>query len=415
MGFIRDIRKIIALLPARRQNLMFSATFSNDIRQLAGGILHEPATVQVTPRNTASELVEQVVIHVDRERKRELLSHLVKSGEIYQALVFTRTKHGANRLAQQLDMDGIPSTAIHGNKSQPQRVRALADFKANRYAILVATEVAARGLDIDSLPHVVNFELPMVPEDYVHRIGRTGRAGADGKAVSLVCVDETRMLRDIEAVLGHPIPRQTVEGFEPDPSIRPEPILRGGLGGSRPGQGQRRPSGGAPRHNGQRSNPGGPRPAGAPRHDGPRPATTPAFYAGARPSNGAPRSNAGVPRPMGGAPRPAWEPRPDGAPRHEGAPRQHNGAAPRSNGGAPRTGNAHARPSQPGQWLGQRPANGEGRPSGGPRHGSGPRHGQQHRNGQAPRPAGAGPRQPGPRPSMLPGERLSRQPGRPQG
>ena len=247
---------------------MFSATFSNDIRQLAGGILHEPATVQVTPRNTASELVEQVVIHVDRERKRELLSHLVKSGEIYQALVFTRTKHGANRLAQQLEMDGIPSTAIHGNKSQPQRVRALADFKANRYAILVATEVAARGLDIDSLPHVVNFELPMVPEDYVHRIGRTGRAGADGKAVSLVCVDETRMLRDIEAVLGHPIPRQTVEGFEPDPSIRPEPILRGGLGGARPGQGQRRPSGGAPRHNGQRSNPGGPRPAGAPRHDG---------------------------------------------------------------------------------------------------------------------------------------------------
>jgi len=415
MGFIRDIRKIIALLPARRQNLMFSATFSNDIRQLAGGILHEPATVQVTPRNTASELVEQVVIHVDRERKRELLSHLVKSGEIYQALVFTRTKHGANKLAEHLLRDGIKATAIHGNKSQPQRVRALADFKANRFAILVATEVAARGLDIDSLPHVVNFELPMVPEDYVHRIGRTGRAGADGKAVSLVCVDETRMLRDIEAVLGHPIPRQTVEGFEPDPSIRPEPILRGGLGGSRPGQGQRRPSGGAPRHNGQRSNPGGPRPAGAPRHDGPRPASTPAFYAGARPSNGAPRSNAGVPRPMGGAPRPAWEPRPDGAPRHEGAPRQHNGAAPRSNGGAPRTGNAHARPSQPGQWLGQRPANGEGRPSGGPRHGSGPRHGQQHRNGQAPRPAGAGPRQPGPRPSMLPGERLSRQPGRPQG
>jgi ATP-dependent RNA helicase RhlE len=414
MGFIRDIRKIIDLLPARRQNLMFSATFSNDIRQLAGGILREPATVQVTPRNTASELVEQVVIHVDRERKRELLSHLVKSGEIYQALVFTRTKHGANRLAQQLEMDGIPSTAIHGNKSQPQRVRALADFKANRFAILVATEVAARGLDIDSLPHVVNFELPMVPEDYVHRIGRTGRAGTDGKAVSLVCVDETRMLRDIEAILGHPIPRQAVEGFEPDPSIRPEPILRGGLGGARPGQGQRRPSGGAPRHNAPRPNHGGPRPAGAPRHDGPRPATAPGFYAGARPSNGAPRSNAGVPRPMG-APRPAWEPRPDGAPRHEGAPRQHNGAAPRSNGGAPRTGSGHARPSQPGQWLGQRPANGEQRSNGAPRHGGGPRHGQQHRNGQAPRPANAGPRQPGPRPSMLPGERLSRQPGRPQG
>ena len=169
-----------------------------------------------------------------------------------------------------------PEDAFAWDREQAEAlVRALADFKANRFAILVATEVAARGLDIDSLPHVVNFELPMVPEDYVHRIGRTGRAGADGKAVSLVCVDETRMLRDIEAVLGHPIPRQTVEGFEPDPSIRPEPILRGGLGGARPGQGQRRPSGGAPRHNGPRPNPGGPRPAGAPRHDAPRPATSP--------------------------------------------------------------------------------------------------------------------------------------------
>ena len=177
MGFIRDIRKILAILPAQRQNLMFSATFSDEIRRLAGGLLHDPATVQVTPRNTPSELVSQVVHPVDRERKRELLSHLVKTGVIYQALVFTRTKHGANRLATQLEHDGIPATAIHGNKSQPQRVRALADFKANKYAILVATEVAARGLDIDSLPHVVNFELPMVAEDYVHRIGRTGRAG----------------------------------------------------------------------------------------------------------------------------------------------------------------------------------------------------------------------------------------------
>ena len=191
---------------------------------------------------------------VDRERKRELLSHLIQTGRIDQALVFTRTKHGANRLAQQLEKDGILATAIHGNKSQPQRVRALADFKAGRFAILVATEVAARGLDIEALPHVVNFELPMVPEDYVHRIGRTGRAGVDGDAVSLVCVDELKLLNDIERVLGRGIPRETIAGFEPDPRIRPEPILRGGLGGVRP---SRSMSGiGAPRHG------GAPRPGG---------------------------------------------------------------------------------------------------------------------------------------------------------
>ena len=206
MGFIRDIRKILAVLPSRRQNLLFSATFSDEIRRLADGLLHDPASVQVTPRNTPTELVTHVVHMVDRDRKRELLSHLIKTGRIDQALVFTRTKHGANRLAQQLERDGILATAIHGNKSQPQRVRALADFKAGRFAVLVATEVAARGLDIEALPHVVNFELPMVPEDYVHRIGRTGRAGVDGDAVSLVCVDELKLLNDIERVLGtrHP-------------------------------------------------------------------------------------------------------------------------------------------------------------------------------------------------------------------
>src|SRR3954451_9941079 len=234
MGFIRDIRKVLAVLPARRQNLLFSATFSDEIRRLAGDLLTDPASVQVTPRNTPTELVTQVVHMVDRERKRELLSHLITTGRIDQALVFTRTKHGANRLAQQLEKDGIRATAIHGNKSQPQRVRALADFKAGRFAILVATEVAARGLDIEALPHVVNFELPMVPEDYVHRIGRTGRAGVDGDAVSLVCVDEAKLLRDIESVLRHPIPVEVIEGFEPDPRIRPEPILRGGLGSGRP-------------------------------------------------------------------------------------------------------------------------------------------------------------------------------------
>ncbi len=190
MGFIRDIRKILAVLPASRQNLLFSATFSDEIRRLANDLLDHPASVQVTPRNTPTELVTHVVHMVDRERKRELLSHLIRTGRIDQALVFTRTKHGANRLALQLTHDGISATAIHGNKSQPQRVRALADFKAGRFTVLVATEVAARGLDIEALPHVVNFELPMVPEDYVHRIGRTGRAGVDGDAVSLVCVDE---------------------------------------------------------------------------------------------------------------------------------------------------------------------------------------------------------------------------------
>ena len=217
MGFIRDIRKILAILPPKRQNLLFSATFSDEIRRLADGLLDNPASVQVTPRNTPTELVTQVVHMVDRERKRELLSHLITTGRIDQALVFTRTKHGANRLALQLEKDGIAATAIHGNKSQPQRVRALADFKAGRFAVLVATEVAARGLDIEALPHVVNFELPMVPEDYVHRIGRTGRAGVDGDAVSLVCVDELKLLNDIERVLGRGIPRETIAGFEPDP------------------------------------------------------------------------------------------------------------------------------------------------------------------------------------------------------
>ena len=206
MGFIRDIRKVLDVLPAKRQNLLFSATFSEEIRSLARGFLHDPASVQVTPRNSATPLVTQVVHPVDRERKRELLSHLIRTGAIDQALVFTRTKHGANRLAEQLGRDGISAVAIHGNKSQGQRVRALADFKTGRTPILVATEIAARGLDIDGLPHVVNFELPMVPEDYVHRIGRTGRAGSPGHAVSLVCVDELKLLGEIQRVLGAPDP-----------------------------------------------------------------------------------------------------------------------------------------------------------------------------------------------------------------
>jgi ATP-dependent RNA helicase RhlE len=230
MGFIRDIRRVISLLPVDRQNLLFSATFSDEIRQLAGTILRDPAMVQVTPRNTATELVTQVVFPVDRERKRELLSSLIRSGRIEQALVFTRTKHGANRLAEQLGRDGINAAAIHGNKSQGQRVRALDDFKAGRANILVATEVASRGLDIEDLPHVVNYELPMVPEDYVHRIGRTGRAEKTGDAISLVCVDEAPLLREIERLLGRSIPTEVIAGFEPDRSIRPEPIRQRSAG-----------------------------------------------------------------------------------------------------------------------------------------------------------------------------------------
>jgi ATP-dependent RNA helicase RhlE len=351
MGFIRDIRKILAVLPPRRQNLLFSATFSDEIRRLADGLLDTPASVQVSPRNKATDLVTQVVHLVDRERKRELLSHLIRTGRIDQALVFTRTKHGANRLATQLEQDGIRATAIHGNKSQPQRIRALADFKAGRFAVLVATEVAARGIDIDALPHVVNFELPMVPEDYVHRIGRTGRAGVDGDAVSLVCVDELRLLADIERVLGHAIPREAIEGFEPDPRIRPEPILRGGLGGVRPNHGLRTT--------------GGQRPMGA-RPGGPR--------------------------------RPATSGRPNGAPRAPGAPwpnaAQHAGGD-RDPGGPSRYAQNRgglAAPWRPGQGIGNRPT---GRPPEGPRHGP---------------TAGHRPAQPSLR--TLPGERLARRNGR---
>jgi ATP-dependent RNA helicase RhlE len=224
MGFIRDIRRILALLPARRQNLLFSATFSNEIRSLADGILERPAEVAVAPRNAVADLVRQLVHPVDRERKRELLSSLIRSRRLHQTLVFTRTKHGASRLADQLARDGIATAVIHGNKGQGQRTRALADFKAGRVTALVATDIAARGLDIDALPHVVNFELPMVPQDYVHRIGRTGRAGTVGEAISLVCVDEAPLLRDIERLLGRPVPAEVVVGFEPDRSIRPEPI-----------------------------------------------------------------------------------------------------------------------------------------------------------------------------------------------
>lgn len=227
MGFIHDIRKVLALVPKQKQTLLFSATFSDDIKRLANDLLRSPALIEVARRNIAAESIAQVVHPVDRSRKRELLSYLIGSNNWQQVLVFTRTKHGANRLAEQLITDGIRSAAIHGNKSQGARTKALADFKSGNIRVLVATDIAARGLDITQLPHVVNFELPNVAEDYVHRIGRTGRAGHEGEAMSLVCVDELKLLRDIERLIKRDIPKAVIEDFEPDPSIKAEPIVNG--------------------------------------------------------------------------------------------------------------------------------------------------------------------------------------------
>jgi len=215
MGFIRDIKRILAVLPKQRQNLLFSATFSDEIRTLSRDYLHDPATVEVARRNTPAELVTQVVHPVDKERKRALLSHLIKEKNWFQVLVFTKTKHGANRLSELLERDGIESAAIHGNKSQGARTRALAQFKDNTLRVLVATDIAARGLDIEMLPHVVNFDLPNVSEDYVHRIGRTGRAGASGEAISLVSGEDRPLLHDIEKLMGRKIEQRVVAGFEP--------------------------------------------------------------------------------------------------------------------------------------------------------------------------------------------------------
>jgi ATP-dependent RNA helicase RhlE len=215
MGFIHDIRKIIRVLPKRRQTLMFSATFSDAIRTLAKGLLIDPVEVSVSPRNTTVESVDQWVYPVDKKQKAVLLSHLIETRQWYQALVFSRTKHGANRLVKYLETRGVKAAAIHGNKSQGARTRALAQFKSAEIQILVATDIAARGLDIDALPQVVNFDLPNVPEDYVHRIGRTGRAGATGQAISLVSADEATQLFDIERLIQQRIPRELIDGFEP--------------------------------------------------------------------------------------------------------------------------------------------------------------------------------------------------------
>jgi len=251
MGFIRDIKKILAILPKQRQNLLFSATFSNEIKLLADGLLNKPAMIEVARRNATAELITQKVYPVDRERKRELLIHLIKEHNWHQVLVFTRTKHGANKLVEQLNKDNIPALAIHGNKSQAARTRALAEFKTGKLQVLVATDIAARGIDISELPHVVNFEMPNVSEDYVHRIGRTGRAGSEGEASSLVCIDEHKLLHDIERLTKREIPVVQVPGFEPDPRIKAEPILNGqnrGQGSSSGrGQGQGQGRGGQSR------------------------------------------------------------------------------------------------------------------------------------------------------------------------
>ena len=270
MGFIHDIKRILALLPPKRQNLLFSATFSNEIRALAKGLVHDPVEVSVTPRNATADTVAQWIAPVDKKQKAPLLIKLIKDQSWHQVLVFTRTKHGANKLTTQLEKAGIRAAAIHGNKSQNARTKALSEFKENKLQALVATDIAARGLDIDQLPQVVNFDLPNVPEDYVHRIGRTGRAGATGQAVSLVCADEIDQLRAIERLTNKLLERRNVEGFDPAHALpessltqkparrrrpgKPKPAHRDGVrsGDSQRGHQTRNKTGTAPRSNKQR-------------------------------------------------------------------------------------------------------------------------------------------------------------------
>jgi ATP-dependent RNA helicase RhlE len=250
MGFIHDIRKILAMLPAKRQNLMFSATFSDEIRLLARGLVNNPVEVSVSPPNTTVERVEQWICPVDKKQKPALLIHLIKENQWSQVLVFSRTKHGANRLTKQLEAEGIQAVAIHGNKSQGARTKALAGFKSGKIRVMVATDIAARGLDIDQLPHVVNFDLPNVPEDYVHRIGRTARAGASGEAVSLVSADEHKQLSDIEKLIKQPIERRFIDDFEP---VHDLPASRSGNRNSAPRK-PKKPKAPRPDHaDGQRS------------------------------------------------------------------------------------------------------------------------------------------------------------------
>lgn len=261
MGFVKDIKRVMQVIPERRQNLLFSATFSAEIKRLASGILHNPEMVEATPEQTTAEKVEQFAYRVDTKEKPDVLMKLINDGNWSQVLVFTRTKHRANRLSEKLTKSGISSAAIHGNKSQSARTKALDNFKEGNVRVLVATDSAARGLDIPLLPHVVNYELPNVPEDYVHRIGRTGRAGASGEAISLVAADETSYLRGIERLLEEKIPLAIINGFEPDPNASTEPIKPERFGGggrnSRPGgdrSGGGRSSGGGNRDRNKKGN-----------------------------------------------------------------------------------------------------------------------------------------------------------------
>jgi len=305
MGFLPDIRRVLGLLPAQRQNLLFSATFPDEIKALADKLLDGPQTIEVTPRSSTVEAIAQRIHPVDRDAKARLLAYLVSHNRWEQVLVFTRTKHGADKLVRTLEADRIRAVALHGNKSQGARTKALADFKNGRVTVMVATDIAARGIDIDQLPHVVNYDLPNVPEDYVHRIGRTGRAGNDGEAISLVCIDEHAFLRDIERLIRRQIPREVVPGFEPDPHAVPQKVFA-----SRGGRGQQQPGGRfaqSPRHGHGTSD------ARRAPHDPRRPAS-----ASARPAAGAPR---GAPT---GQPARGHAPQPP----HARAARPHGGARP---------------------------------------------------------------------------------------
>jgi ATP-dependent RNA helicase RhlE len=360
MGFIPAIRRVVKLLPAQRQNLMFSATYSDDIRQLAGRILRNPSSIEVSARNATAERVDQQVYRVPKDHKRHLLAHLIDNGNWHQVLVFTRTKHGANRLAQQLEASGIRSAAIHGNKSQGARVRALSDFKANKVTALVATEVAARGLDIKELPHVVNYELPNVPEDYVHRIGRTARAGGSGSAVSLVSPDEGPLLKDIERMLKRVLPVTALPEFKI--VATPAGAPRDGNGSSDE-RGPRRQGGGGGRHSSGRH--GGGRNPQSGRHgnggDRGRPA-----HAGQGNSGG---NGQGQPRQHGGDGNGQSQPpqhadhsahRGDGGTRGRPDPQRHS----HGGGGQSRAGQPSRRFSSGGGGGGQRFRAGGGRSSG---------------------------------------------------
>ncbi|ADY27898.1 ATP-dependent RNA helicase RhlE [Cellulophaga lytica] len=248
MGFLRDIERVMKLIPAKRQNLMFSATFSKDIKKLAHGILNNPIQVEATPENTAVEVIKQKVYRVAKGKKTGLIIKLISDGNWQQVLVFTRTKHGANNLCKKMSSKGISAAAIHGNKSQGARTKALDGFKKGTLRVLVATDIAARGLDIPLLPHVINYEIPNISEDYVHRIGRTGRAGASGEAVSLVSADETTYLKDIQKLIGMQIPVEIVEGFEPDPNASTKPIKQGQRN-NRSRSSSSKPKGGASKNN----------------------------------------------------------------------------------------------------------------------------------------------------------------------